>query len=115
MVENWLELVKKPIEVQTHLAPQNDCLNLSFDKYLKVVVKKITRNSGKTAITEGHSVLEWILKKIITQVNDYYRVKGDTLKFQNCHELKSSTLGYPRSLRSNDLKPKITKILNENL
>ena len=34
-------------------------------------------------------------------------VKGDTLQVQNCHELKSSTLGFLRSLRSprsNDLE-----------
>ena len=37
----------------------------------------------------------------------YHRVKGDTLKVQNCHELKSSTLGFLRLLRSprsNDLE-----------
>ena len=35
---------------------------------------------------------------------DYHRVKGDTLEFQNYHELKSSTLGLLRSLRSNNLE-----------
>ena len=36
----------------------------------------------------------------MTQANDYHRVKGDILKVQNCHEWKSSTLGFLRSLRS---------------
>ena len=56
-------------------------------------------------------------QKVITQANDYQRVKGDTLKVQNCHEWKSSTLGFSRSLRSKDLetqndensKPKLAK------
>jgi hypothetical protein len=46
-------------------------------------------------------------QKVITQGNDYFRVKGDILKVQNCNELKSSTLGFLRSLRSprsNNLK-----------
>jgi hypothetical protein len=46
-------------------------------------------------------------QKVITYANDYHRVKGDTLKVQNCHELKSSTLGLLRSWRlsrSNDLE-----------
>ena len=34
-----------PIKVLTGLAPQNDCLNLSFVKDYNVVGKKMTRNS----------------------------------------------------------------------
>jgi hypothetical protein len=69
MLENWLEMVEKqpftfrelaksekiylhfvsqllkPIEVQTHSAPQNDRLNLSFVKDKKVVAKKMARNN----------------------------------------------------------------------
>ena len=62
MAENLLEMVEKrpftfrelaksekihlysePIEVQTHSAPQNDHLNLSFVKDIKVVVAKMAR------------------------------------------------------------------------
>ena len=45
----------EPIEVQTLSVPQNDRLNLSFVKYIKVVVKKMARNGRKTAIREGGS------------------------------------------------------------
>ena len=38
-----------PIEILTCLAPQNDCLNFSFVKDIKVVVKKMTRNGRKMA------------------------------------------------------------------
>ena len=38
------------IEVQTHLAPQNDHLNLSFVKDINVDGRKVARNSCKTAI-----------------------------------------------------------------
>ena len=38
----------EPIEVQTHSAPQNDCLNLSFVK--NVDAGKVARNGRKTAI-----------------------------------------------------------------
>ena len=45
----------EPIEVQTHSAPQNDRLNLSFVKGIKVVVKQMVRNGRKTAKTAS----EW--------------------------------------------------------
>ena len=57
-----------------------------------------------------HSVLEGILKKVITQANHYHRVKGYTLKVQNCHDLKSSTLGFLRLLRS----PKSNNLETQN-
>ena len=37
----------EPIKIQTHSAPQNDRLNFSFVKNVKVVVKKIVRNGQK--------------------------------------------------------------------
>jgi hypothetical protein len=40
----------EPIEVQTHSAPQNDCLNLSFVKEINVDGRKVARNGRKTAI-----------------------------------------------------------------
>jgi hypothetical protein len=40
----------EPIEVQTYLAPQNDCLNLSFVKDNYVDSRKLARNGRKTAI-----------------------------------------------------------------
>ena len=40
------------IKIQTHLAPQNDGLNFSFVRDIKVVVKKMGRNGRKTAISE---------------------------------------------------------------
>ena len=78
MAENWLEMVEKrpftfrelaksekifafciitsePIEVETHSASQNDCLNLSFVKYIKVVVKTMASNGQKTAIRKDGS------------------------------------------------------------
>ena len=39
-----------PNNIYTSLAPQNDCLNLSFVKDTHVVVEKITRSGLKTAI-----------------------------------------------------------------
>ena len=36
-----------PIKIQTCLAPQNDCQNLSFVKDDYVVVEKMTRNGRK--------------------------------------------------------------------
>jgi hypothetical protein len=48
-------ITSEPIEVQTRSVPQNDRLNLSFVKYIKVVVKKMARNGRKTAIREGGS------------------------------------------------------------
>ena len=61
MAENWLEMVEKqpfafcvitfePIEVQTHSAPQNDRLNLSFVKGIYVDGGKLARNGCKIAI-----------------------------------------------------------------
>ena len=43
----------EPIEVQTRLACQNDCLNLSFVKYIYVDGRKLARNGQKTAIRAG--------------------------------------------------------------
>ena len=43
----------EPIDVQTHSAPQNDRLNLSFVKDMKVVVKEMVRNGRKTAKRAG--------------------------------------------------------------
>ena len=40
----------EPIEVQTHLAPQNDRLNLSFVKDINVFGKKVAKNGRKPAI-----------------------------------------------------------------
>ena len=37
-------------KIQTHLAPHNDHLNLSFVKDIHVVGKKMTRSGLKTAI-----------------------------------------------------------------
>ena len=51
-------------------------------------------------------------QKVITQAHDYRRVKGYTLKVQNCDKRKSSTLGFLRSLRSprsNNLETKNNK------
>ena len=39
-----------PIGIQTYLAPQNDCLNLSFVKDIHVVGEKMTRSGFKMAI-----------------------------------------------------------------
>ena len=36
-----------PIKIYTHLAPQNDRLNLSFVKDIYVVAKKMARNDQK--------------------------------------------------------------------
>ena len=41
-----------PIKIYTHLAPQNDRLNLSFVKDIYVVAKKMARNVQKMAIFE---------------------------------------------------------------
>ena len=41
-----------PIEIQTHYAPQNDRLNLSFLKDFGVVGKKMARKGHKMAIFE---------------------------------------------------------------
>jgi hypothetical protein len=43
-------ITSEPIEVQTCSAPQNDRLNLSFVKYIKVIVKKMARNGQKREI-----------------------------------------------------------------
>ena len=40
----------EPIEMQTHSAPQNDHVNLSFVKDSNVDGKKMARNGRKTAI-----------------------------------------------------------------
>ena len=40
----------KPITIQSHEAPQNDCLNLSFEKDEHTNGKKMARNGRKTAI-----------------------------------------------------------------
>ena len=40
----------EPIKIQTHSAPQNDCLNFSFVKDTHVVGEKMTRSDLKTAI-----------------------------------------------------------------
>ena len=37
-------------KIQTHLAPQNHCLNLNFVKLIHVVDKPMTRSSLKMAI-----------------------------------------------------------------
>ena len=46
-------ITMEPIEVQTSSAPQHDCLNLSFVKDIKVVVKKMVRNGRKMAKRAG--------------------------------------------------------------
>ena len=43
----------EPIKIWTCSAPENDGLNFSFVKDIKVVVEKITRNGRKTAIRAG--------------------------------------------------------------
>ena len=55
MGESSAFTTRKEIEVQTHSAPQNDRLNLSFVKGIKVVVKQMVRNGRKTAKTAS----EW--------------------------------------------------------
>ena len=40
----------EPIKLQTHCAPQNDHLNLIFEKNVYVVHKKITRNGRKMVV-----------------------------------------------------------------
>ena len=40
----------EPSEVQTHSAPQNDRVNLSFVKDINVDGEKVCRNGRKTAI-----------------------------------------------------------------
>ena len=42
-----------PIEIQTHQAPQNDRLNLSFLKDFHVVGEKMARKGHKMAIFES--------------------------------------------------------------
>ena len=42
-----------PAEVHNRSVSQNNCLNLSFVKELKVIVKKKARNGQKTAIWAG--------------------------------------------------------------
>ena len=42
-----------PIKIQTCLAPQNDCQQLSFLKDVSVVGKKMTRNDPKMAKLKG--------------------------------------------------------------
>ena len=42
-------VVFDPIEIWTHLAPQNDRYHLSFVKYVHVVGKQMTRNGHKMA------------------------------------------------------------------
>ena len=37
----------EPIKIQTHSAPQNDCLNFSFVKDVHVIGNKIARNGRK--------------------------------------------------------------------
>ena len=39
-----------PIKIQTHSAPQNDCLNFNFVKDTYVDGRKVARNGRKTAI-----------------------------------------------------------------
>ena len=39
-----------PIKIQTHSAPQNDCLNFSFVKDIDVLGKQLARNCRKMAI-----------------------------------------------------------------
>ena len=48
-----------PIEVETHSAPQNDHLNLSFVQDIYVDDRKLARSGWKTAIRAGGS--EWLL------------------------------------------------------
>ena len=47
-----------PIKIQTHSAPQNDCLNLSFVKDIHVVGKKMTRKCRKTAIHQSQILVK---------------------------------------------------------
>ena len=42
-----------PIKIQTHLAPQNDRLNLSFVKDIYADGGKLARNGRKTAICQS--------------------------------------------------------------
>ena len=62
----------------------------------------------KPLLNTNHTVsLKGFKQKVITQANDYHRVKGENLKAQNCNELKSPILGFLRLLRLlwwNDLK-----------
>ena len=43
-------LTFEPNKIQTHLAPQNDCLNLSFVKYIHVIWEKRNRSGLKMTI-----------------------------------------------------------------
>ena len=41
------------IKIQTHSAPQNDCLNFSFVKDIHVVGEKMAKKCRKTAIYQS--------------------------------------------------------------
>ena len=45
------------IEIQTHSAPENDRLNLSFVKDVYVVGKKLARSVRKTAICQSQNLV----------------------------------------------------------
>jgi hypothetical protein len=69
---------------------------------------------GRKLFKGGNYLRKYGKQKVITQANNHHRVKGDTLKVQNCNELKSSTLGLLRLLRSPRLNNLETQN-NENL
>ena len=48
-----------PIKIQTCLAPQNDCQNLSFVKGAYVAGKEMTRNGRKITKCKGCLFFKW--------------------------------------------------------
>ena len=88
-------------------------VNLGSDTFGNPIFQRGSQNQSSSQIISVPGCLAYTVcqerfkQKVITQANDYHRVKGDTLKVQNCHESKSSTLGFLRLLRSprsNDLE-----------
>ena len=56
-------------------------------------INLITHRKRRRQIVIPEKYAKVFKQKVITKANNYHRLKGDTLKVQNCHELKSSTLG----------------------
>ena len=74
----YYDVAFDPNKIYTHLAPQNDCLNLSFVKDIYVVAIKLARNDQKMAIFET-----WIYIFFLTKLKN-------TVDKQSCNSCLSS-------------------------
>ena len=58
-------IIREPIEIQMHPAPQNDRLDFSFMKDIHAIAEKMARKGRKSVIYESFNLFFFVASKLI--------------------------------------------------